>query len=201
MNRRFLSCLLFTLCLSLVARAQTPGQAETPALSRPWLPHGVMLGTSFREGAIAPQARLLWLVSFYQGRKDSLSLVIEPLASYTAVYPDTVVEDRDVEMRALRLFALVLGVGYRSRPEQGVEWGFQVGTGPAWYAARFTGGEKTRESYFVGLLDGRAQLGYNFGSWSAGLGVGYGDPYNYKRTSLARKRVGGLHLGLYLEWR
>ncbi|HEX8825191.1 MAG TPA: hypothetical protein VF794_35060 [Archangium sp.] len=202
MNRRFPPCLLFTLCLSSAALAETSsdstgGQRSSPA----WVPHGVMLGTFMRGGAVAPQIRLNWQVPFFRGRKDTLSVLVEPLAAYTASYPDTVVEDDDVTMRALRLFSLVVGVGYRSRPEQGLEWGFQVGSGPAWYAARFARGSKERESYFVGLLDGRAQLGYNLGALSLGLTVGYGDIYNYRRTSLSRPYVGGLHLGLYLEWR
>jgi len=207
MNRRFLSFLLFTLCLSPAAWAQTPpGPTEAPASSPAWLPHGALLGASLRAdareaAAFAAQVRLLWEIPFFRGRSDRLAVSIEPLAAYTFSYPDTVVEGRDVDMRALRLFSLVAGVAYRNRPERGLEWGFQVGTGPAWYAARFTRGEKTRESYFVGLLDGRVQLGYNFGSYSLGLGVGYGDLYNYRRTSLSRPYVGGLHLGLYLEWR
>ena len=207
MNRRFLPCLLFTLCLCPVAWAQTPpGSTEAPISSPAWLPHGAMVGGSLRtddwgQAAYAAQVRLLWQVPFFRGRRDSLSLTIEPLAAYTFAYPATVVEDRDVDMRALRLFSLLAGVGYRNRPGRGLEWGFQVGTGPAWYAARFTGGDKTRESYFVGLLDGRLQLGYNFGAWSLGGAVGYGDLYNYKRTSLSRPYTGGLHLGLYLEWR
>jgi hypothetical protein len=207
MNRRFLSLLLFTLSLSPVAWAQTPpGPTEAPASSSAWLPHGALLGVSRRadvrdEAGYAAQVRLLWQVPFFRSRTDTLSLSIEPLAAYTFAYPDTVVEDRDVDMRALRLFSLLAGVSYRNRPERGLEWGFQVGTGPAWYAARFTRGEKTRESYFVGLLDGRAQLGYHFGGYSLGLSVGYGDLYNYRRTSLSRPYVSGLHLGLYLEWR
>lgn len=207
MNRRFLAGLLFTLSLSSLASAQTaPGATGKPASSPAWLPRGAMVGVSLRgddrgETALAAQARLQWQVPFYRGRVDTLSLLIEPLAAYTFAYPATVVEDRNVDMRALRLFSLLVGVAYRSRPERGLEWGFQVGTGPAWYAARFTGGEKTRESYFVGLLDGRLQLGYNFGAYSLGLGVGYSDRYNHRRTSLARSYVGGLHLGLYLEWR
>lgn len=212
MNRRFLSCLLFSLCLSSMAWAQSrPAAAEPPAGTPAWLPHGAMVGLSIRSNAeefgegtaLSPQVRLLWAVPFFRGRKDTLSLIFEPLASYTAGYPSTVDEDTDVDMRALRLFSLVVGVGYRNRPRrgEGMEWGFQVGTGPAWYAARFDKADKDRESYWVGLIDGRAQVGYSFGAYSLGVAVGYSDPYNYRRTSLARPYVGGLHLGLYLEWR
>jgi hypothetical protein len=160
-----------------------------------------MLGTFIRGGALAPQARVNWSIPFFRGRTDTLSVLIEPLAAYTVAFPSTLDEDTGGNLDALRLYSLVVGVAYRSRPQSGLEWGFHIGTGPAWYSARFSQANKTEESYFVGLLDGRAQIGYNFGRISAGVAVGYGDPYNYRRTSLARPFVGGLHLGLYSEWR
>jgi hypothetical protein len=200
MNRRLLPSLLFTLCLSVAASAQTaapPPASPTP----PWLPRSAFLGTYIRQGAILPEARVQWELVFFQGRRDVLALVIEPMAAFAAVKPDTVVEGASVPMTSLQLYSLQLGVGYRSRGESGLEWGFQLGTGPAWYSARFSGGRKDQESYFVGLLDGRAQLGYRFGPVSLGVAVGYGDLYNYKRTSLARPYTGGLQLGLYADWR
>jgi hypothetical protein len=200
MNHRLLSVLVFTLGVSAVASAQTrptPLESSTPA----WLPRAAFLGTYIRNGAIAPEARVQWQLPFYRGRRDSLSLLIEPTAAIAVDFPDTVIEGEEVPLTSLQLYALVLGVGYSSRRESGLEWGFQLGTGPAWYSARFTGGDKDQESYLVGLLDGRAQVGYRFGSISLGVSVGYSDPYNYKRSSLARKHVGGLQLGLYADWR
>ena len=50
-------------------------------------------------------------------------------------------------------------------------------------------------------MDGRAQIGYRLSSLSLGLAVGYGDPYNYRRTSLSRTFVAGPHVGVYVDWR
>ncbi|HZH15268.1 MAG TPA: hypothetical protein VE057_13025 [Archangium sp.] len=199
MNRRFLPCVLFTLCVASAALAQTGRPAESPV--SPWLPRGAFLGTSIRDGAVVPQARLQWQLVFFQGRSDTLGVLIEPLASFALLKPDTVVEDEDVLMRSLQLYSLMFAVGYTSRRGPGLEWGFQLGTGPAWFHARFRNGPKEEESYWVGLLDGRARIGYRFSSVSLGLSVGYGDPYNYRRSSLARPYVGGLQLGFYADWR
>jgi hypothetical protein len=201
MNRRLLPVFVFTLCLCAAASAQTrptpPPESPTPA----WLPRAAFLGTYLRNGAVVPEARVQWQLPFFRGRLDSLSLVIEPTAALAAAFPASLVENEDVRLTSLRLYSLMLGVGYVSRRESGLEWGFQFGTGPAWYSARFTGGSKDRESYFIGLLGGRAQVGYRFGPISLGVAVGYSDPYNHKRTSLARGHVGGLQLGLYADWR
>ncbi|QRO01448.1 hypothetical protein JRI60_21720 [Archangium violaceum] len=205
MNRRFVPWLLFTLCLSVSASAQTRGPSSSASSTPPWLPRSAFLGTYIREHeeqlAILPQARVQWELVFYQGYRDVLALLIEPMAAFAAVKPDTVVEGSSVPMTSLQLYSLVLGVGYRSRSSSGLEWGFQLGTGPAWYGARFRGGSKAQESYFVGLLDGRAQVGYRFGPVSLGVVVGYGDLYNYRRTSLARPYTGGPQFGLYADWR
>lgn len=211
MNRRLLFILLFTLGVSSVASAQQPPRAPAESPTPVWLPRAALLSTYLRKGVVAPGVRVQWQVPVYRGRRDVLSLIIEPTAAWGVAFPDsdipddpgTVVrEDEEVvPLSALRLYALVLGVGYSSRFASGLEWGFQVGTGPAWYSARFSSGEKSREAYLVGLLDGRAQLGYRFGSVSLGVAVGYSDPYNYRRTSLARGHVGGLKLGVYVDWR
>ncbi|WNG36177.1 hypothetical protein F0U60_22655 [Archangium minus] len=205
MNRRFLPWVVFTLCLSSAVWAQPTPSARPRLLSDSstpaWLPRGALLGTFIRNGAVAPEVRLQWQFVFFQGRTDTLGLLIEPTASFAAVKPDSVVEDDTVPLTSLQLYSLVLGLGYTSRRPSGFEWGFQIGTGPAWYAARFRGGTKDEESYFIGLLDGRARVGYRVGPMALGVFVGYGDPYNYRRTSLSRSYVGGLQLGLYADWR
>ena len=202
MNRLLLTSLLFTLGLSGQAGAQTPrllapAESATPA----WLPRGALLASSFREGAVLPEARLQWQLVFFQRQSDSLGVLIEPLAAFAAVRPAALTQDASVSLRSLQLYSLVVGVGYTNRATGNLEWGFQVGTGPAWYQARFQGGSRSTENCLVGLLDGRVRIGYRFRALGLGLTVGYGDPYNYRRTSLARPYVGGLQLGLYADWR
>ena len=201
MNRRLVPCLLFTLCLSLAASAQTAKPPQSEFSTPPWLPRSALLGTFIRNGAVVPEARLQWQWVFFQGRSDLLAVLLEPGAAVAAIKPATVIEDAQAPMTSLQFYSLVLGVGYRNQLESGLEWGFQLGTGPAWYKARFRGATRNEESYFVGLLDGRVQVGYRVGSFSLGEAVGYGDPYNYRRSSLARPYIGGLQLGLYGDWR
>ncbi|ATB34347.1 hypothetical protein [Melittangium boletus] len=201
MNRRLVACLVFTLGLSLEAQAQlptprVPPQSPTPA----WLPRGAFLGTSLRRGAVVPEARLQWQLPFFHHFEDTLSLLIEPTAAVAASRPATLLSG-DGSLAALQFYSLMVGVGYTSQQPTGVQWGFQLGTGPMWYRARFTGSTKAQESYVVGHLDGRARIGYRFGPIGLGVAVGYGDPYNYKRASLARPYIGGLQLGVYADWR
>lgn len=209
MNRRFLPWILFTLCLSGVAAAQTapPASSARPtylsdSITPPWLPRGALVGTFIRNGAVVPEVRLQWQLLFYKGRRDTLGLYIEPLAAFAAIKPDTVVDNPNVTMTLLQYYSLQFALGYTARREGGLEWGFQLGTGPAWYRARFTGGTKDAESYWVGLLDGRLRVGYRLGDKvGVGVAVGYCDPYNYRRTGLAHSYLGGLQLGLYADWR
>jgi hypothetical protein len=202
MNRSFVPCLLFTLCLASGALAQT-GRPATPAdsSSPAWLPRGAFLGTSIRDGAVMPQARLQWQFVFFKSRTDTLGVLVEPIGSFALIKPDTVVEGADVDLTQLQLYSLMFAAGYTSRRGRGLEWGFQLGTGPAWFRARFRNAPRAEESYWGGLLDGRARIGYRFSSVSLGLAVGYGDPYNYRRASLARSYIGGLQLGFYADWR
>ena len=60
---------------------------------------------------------------------------------------------------------------------------------------------KACESAVHTMLEGRFRVGYRFGPVGLGATVGYGDPYNYRRSSRARPFIGGLQLGLYADWR
>lgn len=201
MNRRLIPLLVFTFSLCTGALAQ-PGRPDQAATSTPpWLPRGALLATSLREGAVVPEVRLQWQLLFFQGRHDSLGLYLEPAFAAAAVKPTSLVGSPDAAMTSMQLYSFLAGVGYCNRTPSGVEWGFQVSTGPTWYNSRFQGASKSNESYLVGLLDGRARIGYRFAPIGLGVTVGYGDPYNYKRSSLARPYIGGLQLGVYADWR
>ena len=203
MNRPLLCSLVFTLGLGGGASAQTLRPPAPPKDSSPpaWLPRGALLATSLREGAVTPEVRLQWQLPFFHRGQDMLGLLLEPTASFAAVRPTSLTLDEKASLRSLQFYSLMVGVGYTKRAETGLEWGFQINTGPAWYQARFTGGGRAQESYFVGMLDGRARIGYRFAPIGLGVTVGYGDPYNYRRTSLARPYIGGLQFGLYADWR
>lgn len=200
MNRRLLTALVFTLCLCTTASAQTPRPAELSAsVTPPWFPRAASLSVSLREGAVLPEARVQWQLLFFRSRKDSLGLLIEPSVAFAAARPASL-PGASGALTSLQLYSLLFGVGYTNRTESGLEWGFQVSTGPTWARGRFTT-SPARESAWMGLLEGRARIGYRFGAVGSGITVGYGDPYNYKRSSRSRPFIGGLQLGLYADWR
>jgi hypothetical protein len=204
MNRHLASCLVFTLSLSALALAQPaeePREEAGKGSSPAWLPRAVFLGTYINEGTITPQARLQWRFPFFSARTDVLSIILEGGGGLAVVTSDTLRDEELGSLEALRLYTAQVGVSYRSVRAEGLQWGFHVATGPAWYGARFQGADKEAESYLVGLLDGRAQLGYRLGPVDLGVSVGYGAPYNTRRTSLARPFVGGMKVGLFAEWR
>jgi hypothetical protein len=200
MNRRVVTVLVFTLCLCTTASAQAPRPAELSASTTPpWFPRAASLSVSLREGAVLPEARVQWQLLFFRSRKDSLGLLIEPSVAFAAARPSSI-PDASGALTSLQLYSLLFGVGYTNRTESGLEWGFQVGTGPTLTQGRFTT-SPARESAWMGLLEGRARIGYRFGPVGSGIVVGYGDPYNYKRSSRSRPFIGGLQLGLYADWR
>ncbi len=205
MSRHLASCLLFTLSLSPLALAQpdespreeTDGARSTPA----WLPRSAFLGTYINQGTVTPQARLQWQFPFFSAGSDVLAVILEGGGGLAVATSDTLPDREPGSLEALQLHTAQVGLAYRSVRAQGFQWGFHVATGPAWFAARFQGADKEEESYFIGLLDGRAQLGYRLGPVDLGVSVGYGAPYNTRRTSLARSFIGGLKVGLFAEWR
>jgi hypothetical protein len=203
MHRRLIACLVFTgsLCSAAWAQPAPPRPLEESAVPA-WLPRGALLATSFRQGAVVPEARLQWQLPFYRFGSDTLGVLLEPAAAFAAARPASFeLENVKGSLAALQLYSLLVGVGYTNQQRTGFQWGFQLGTGPTWYRARLSGASKAEESYLVGLVDGRARIGYRFGSIGLGATVGYGDPYNYKRASLSRPYIGGLQLGLYADWR
>ena len=207
MHRRLIACLVFTGSLCSTAQAQPPAPRPPEESAVPaWLPRGALLATSMRLGAVVPEARLQWQLPFYHFGMDTLGLLFEPAAAFAAARPASFANTPGFEnaagsLTSLQLYSLLVSVGYTSQQHSGLQWGFQLGTGPTWYRARFTGASKAEESYLVGLVDGRARIGYRFGPIGLGATVGYGDPYNYKRASLSRPYLGGLQLGLYADWR
>ena len=202
MNRGLLLVLVFTLGPCPVALAQTPRFNETSAsVTPPWFPRAASVSVNLREGALLPEARLQWQLLFFRSMRDSLGLLIEPSVALAAVRPPRLSDGSGGALASLQLYSLMFGVGYTNRTLSRVEWGFQLGTGPAWLRARLDAVSPSRESSLLGMLEGRARIGYRFGLVGMGATVGYGDPYNYRRTSRARPYIGGLQLGLYADWR
>jgi hypothetical protein len=209
--------LLISLLFGLSSAAQTSSEPSTSSSDAPpdsidptyhkagqtpfWLPRQFLLGTYLRRGTMTPQPRLQWQFTFFEKRKDALVLLLEGGLGYSLVLPENAVEGlaTDVPFDSFYENTVMLGAGYRNQSPDGWHWGFQVTAGPLWYGAHFT--NLPDERYTAGLMEGRVQVGYQFGPTVLGASLGYGEPFSYKRRSVSRYFAGGVLLGLFADWR
>jgi hypothetical protein len=192
--------LLFGLSPVAMAQTEEASTATRRTGSTPvWLPRGAFLGTYLRNGAVTPQARLQWQVTLFEQRKDTFALLLEGGVGWAAALPDTVLEGRDVPIHSLYEHPVLFGVGYRNQAPEGFHWGFQVTGGPVWYGAHFRDLPAERES--AGLMEGRIHVGYRVGQVVLGMSAGYGEPFSFKRRSVARQFLGGAQFGFFADWR
>ncbi len=189
MLRPLLISLLFG--LSPIAGAQPQASREAPAATPFWLPRGALLGTYVRAGAVTPQARLQWQFTLVRERTDGLVLLLEGGVGFAAARPEG--------MDAFYEHTLMIGGGYRNQQPSGLHWGFQVTGGPLWYGAHLS--DLPDERYTAGLVEGRVHLGYQVGRVALGVSAGYGEPFNFRRRSVARQFLGGVLLGFFADWR
>lgn len=199
MHRGFPSFLLLALALGSSAFAQgEPSQrhqSPTPA----WLPRGAFLGTYLRQGAVVPQARLQWQLTFFQDRRDALALIVEGGLGRSVALPDSAVEGFNVPFKSFYAHTVMAGGAYRNDNPSGWHWGFQVTAGPVWYGGRYE--RLAKEDRAGGLLEGRVHVGHKVGPLALGASVGYGEPFSVGRRNVARNYLGGLLLGVFADWR
>jgi hypothetical protein len=163
------------------------------------LPRGAFFGAYLRNGAVTPEPRLQWQITFFEDRQDALVLVLEGGPGYALVLPDTALEGTDIPVNSFYENTLMAGVGYRNQARDGWHWGFQVTGGPLWYGAHLTNVDDER--YTVGLVEGRVHIGYAFGPVVLGVAGGFGEPFSYSKHSVARLMTGGVLLGFFADWR
>jgi hypothetical protein len=187
---------LFSGSLAHAQREESPEPRRSPTPA--WLPRGALLGTLIRNDAVVGQVRAQWQLTLFQDRKDALVLLVEGGLGRSVSVP-AVVQDTQVPLRYLTLHTAMVGGGYRNQNPGGLHWGFQVAAGPMFYAGRYTG--VADEDRVAGLLEGRVHVGHAVGPVVAGVAVGYAEPFSLARRSLARPYVGGLLVGLFMDWR
>lgn len=196
--------LLISLVFGLSSVAAAQPQEARPAARRSgntpaWLPRGAFLGTFIRRGAITPQARLQWQLTIFEQRKDILVLLLEGGGGWAARLPDTALEGFDAPIYSLYEHTGMVGVGYRNEGSDGFHWGLQVTGGPVWYGAHYR--DLPVEHMSAGLMEGRIHVGHRFGPVVLGVSGGYGEPFAYKRRSVARQFLGGAQFGFFADWR
>ncbi|HYH99930.1 hypothetical protein [Hyalangium sp.] len=196
------------LLFSLVFGLSSAAVAQTDPLDPParrsgqtpvWLPRGAFLGTYFRNGSVTPQARLQWQLTFFEKRKDALVVLLEGGGGWAAGLPETALEGYDAPMHSFYQHTVMAGVGYRYQDPEGLHWGFQVTGGPVWYGAHFR--DLPAERLSAGLMEGRIHVGYRVGPVVLGVSGGYGEPFSYRRRSVARQFLGGALFGFFADWR
>lgn len=193
--------LVISLALSSTALAQRKvlayeeHRSPTPA----WLPRGVFLGSAFRGGAVTPRLHVQWEFTFLQERKDAWVILAEGGLGWGASFPDTAVEGYDVPIHSYYEHTAQVGIGYRNHLPGQAHWGFQVTGGPVFYGAHFA--NQPTDTRTAGIISGRIQVGYQWNAVGLGVAVGYSEPFQLKRRSLARSFVGGPMVGFFADWR
>lgn len=192
--------LVFGLSTAAVAQPEEPSAAPRRSGGTPvWLPRGAFLGSYVRKGAVTPQARLQWQVTFFEKRKDALVLLLEGGGGWAARLPETALQGFDAPIASFYEHTLMLGVGYRNQAPEGLHWGFQVTAGPVWYGAHYRHLPHERQS--AGLMEGRIHVGYRVGPAVLGVSGGYGEPFSFRRRSVSRQFLGGALFGFFADWR
>jgi hypothetical protein len=197
---------LLVVSLLLVSSAHAQSQSKKPAdlyhtpPTPAWLPRGVFLGTQLRGGAVTPNLRVQWELTFFQDRKDAWVLILEGGVGWAAALPDTALENFYLPVTAYYEHTAQIGFGYRNHLPGGAHWGFQVTSGPTFYGAHFKTQPKDQRT--AGTVQGRFQIGYEtLSNVGLGVAIGYSEPYGLKNRSFARELVGGVNLGFFADWR
>lgn len=94
------------------------------------------------------------------------------------------------------------GFGYRGDYKV-ISWGFHAGVGPVWYRAFFVPDSGyAADSTVLPYAEGQIQLGIRLHQHlRLGIYGGYGSPFTFRRGSPGNTYVGGVDLGIFVDWR
>ena len=127
---------ILPILVAVGAAASLPANAQfaiepTPGGVPAYLPRAVFLGTYVNQGAVVPQARLLWQLTFVQARNDALVGINEGGGGFGLTHPEGV-SGLLVPYRMTSFYehTLLIGLGYRATYANNFHWGFQFLTGP-----------------------------------------------------------------------
>jgi hypothetical protein len=177
--------------LCFVLAAALAGSENPPSVSW-YVPRQASAGAFF-NGALIPSLRVSLEPELIENPRDQMIAVLElGLGLGAPALPD--------QMSTFYETTLTLGGGYRYNGNQGLHWGFHIGTGPILYGARFKDGSKG-EDRLTGTVEGSAQIGFRVGQVSWGLQLRYAEPYDVYARSVAAKYIGGFYLGIVANWR
>jgi hypothetical protein len=170
-----------------------------PSLLPPYLPRSAFVGSWLNSGALTAQVRLQWELTLVQERVDAFVLLFQGGGGYGLVLPQNLGPARTSAMMSLYQHTLLAGLAFRADRPSGFHWGFQAATGPLFYGARFT--DLPSESGVAGLVEGRADVGWKYGSIVYGISFGYGSLYQQPTRLESGSFLGGILFGLFADAR
>jgi len=169
------------------------------SLFPPYLPRAAWVGTFLNSSALTAQIRLEWELTLVQERVDAFVLVFEGGGGYGLSLPENLGPARVTSMTSLYQHTLMAGLGFRADLPSGFHWGFQAATGPLIYGAKFS--DLPAESGILGMVEGRAQAGWKFGSIVYGVTLGYASLYRQPSNLVSGSYLGGFLFGLFADAR
>lgn len=172
--------------------AVTPVTDSPPV---PWfVPRGAAVGVFVNAPVVAPHLRLAWEAAFYAAGRDALVGLLALGTGFGLGVPAPMTEHFQ--------HVLLAGLGYRNTHRR-LHWGFQLGLGAVWYRAAYQPGSVwALESRVLGYAEGRGQLGLRLAPHLVlGLYAGYASPWRFDARYPGNTYLGGVDLGLFLDWR
>jgi hypothetical protein len=199
--------LLASLLLTSTALADELDLDDAPVATTttPWyLPRDLYLGAFF-NGPQTLQFRASWEFVFAPERIDALELVLDAGGGWAMGVPNRPDADGNPALSSFFEHTVQAGLGYRRLRKQGFYWGAQITVGPEWYGATGVGlGPDNKplgvEHYTVGVVEGRAQLGWWVGKAAVGLSIGLQQAMAHPPPSFSYNYVGGFGAGMFVHW-
>ena len=183
---------LALLCSSFLAAA--PPVADDGPLVPWFVPRSASLGVFVNSPVVTPHLRLAWEGAIVSQPRNDLIWLFTLGTGLGLGVPSPMTEHYQ--------HVALAGVGYRSdRPV--VHWGFHVAVGPVWYRAAYLPNAFYKfESRVLGYVEGRAQLGVRLSPHlRLAAYFGYASPFVFTLQYPGNTFVGGLDMGLVLDWR
>jgi hypothetical protein len=183
----------------------TPSRPEGPLLHNPfwYLPREASLGMFVAtDGVLVPQLRLKWEWSLYHSDKDTLYAGAEGGGGYGFNLPEGYDAANNPPMTFFYEHLVLALLGYRIDTSGGFYFALEAGGGMLFYGGRshLTGGGSGKEGYTVGTFEGRAKVGLRAGKTVMGVYIADDVPFGRPAGSAYYGYVGGLLVGLFVNW-
>lgn len=184
--------MLLAMLTSVVLAASEPASDEP--LVPFYVPRSVKLGTFINAPAVSPNIRLVWEGAILEQPRNMLM--------WTASLGSAIGLNLQSPMTAHYQHVVLAGAGYRS-DRQLIFWGFQVSAGPVWYRAAYKPGSVYQfENRVLGYIEGRLQLGVKLAPhFRLAAYFGYASPFTFQRQYPGNIFVGGVDVGVVVDWR